>query len=377
MKRVYIISCFDEYKSRNKFVEEFFVKKGYEVRTFISDFHHQKKQYIQNVPRKNVELIHTTAYSKNLSFARIRNHYVFAKNIEKIVKKEKPDIVYANIPPNFVAWYLGKCRKNNLITNLVFDVYDMWPETMTFGKSSIILKLPFSLWRMVRNKHINAADINITACKLHEDILKTQGIKKLHTIHLLKDRNMPNDRIPQSYDMSEVKLCYLGTVNNIIDIETICKVIKELEKEKKVNLVFIGSGESKDIFLEKVKQAGATVIDYGMIYDDFEKEKLLLTCHFGLNIMKPQVCVGVTLKSLEYFSCGLPVINSIPRDTENFVNEYQAGFNVSNGIGNIGKMINDITSEKLYQMKTNTLKMFKENFSVEHFYSEFNSLIQL
>ena len=114
-----------------------------------------------------------------------------------------------------------------------------------------------------------------------------------------------------------------------------------------------------------------------MIYDDVEKEKLLLTCHFGLNIMKPQVCVGVTLKSLEYFSCGLPVINSIPRDTENFVNEYQAGFNVSNGIVNIGKMINDITSEKLYQMKTNTLKMFKENFSVEHFYSEFNSLIQL
>lgn len=377
MKRVYIISCFDEYKSRNKFVEEFFVKKGYEVRTFISDFHHQKKQYIQKVPRENVELIHTTAYSKNFSFARILNHYVFAKNIEKIVKKEKPDIVYANIPPNFVAWYLGKCRKKNVITNLIFDVYDMWPETMTFGKSSIILKLPFSLWRMVRNKHINAADINITACKLHEDILKTQGIKKLHTIHLLKDRNMPNARIPQSYDMSEVKLCYLGTVNNIIDIETICKVIKELEKEKKVNLVFIGSGESKDIFLEKVKQAGATVTDYGMIYDDVEKEKLLLTCHFGLNIMKPQVCVGVTLKSLEYFSCGLPVINSIPCDTENLVNEYQTGFNVSNGIGNIGKMINDITSEKLYQMKTNTLKMFKENFSVEHFYSEFNFLIQL
>lgn len=377
MKKLYIISCFDEYNSRNKFVEEFFAKKGYEVRTFMSDFHHQKKQYIQKVPRENVELIHTTAYSKNFSFARIRNHYVFAKNIEKIVKKEKPDIVYANIPPNFVAWYLGKCRKKNVITNLIFDVYDMWPETMTFGKSSIILKLPFSLWRMVRNKHINAADINITACKLHEDILKTQGIKKLHTIHLLKDRNMPINCIPQSYDMSEVKLCYLGTVNNIIDIEIICKVIKELEKEKKVNLIFIGSGESKGIFLEKVKQAGATVTDYGMIYDDVEKEKLLLTCHFGLNIMKPQVCVGVTLKSLEYFSCGLPVINSIPRDTENFVNEYQAGFNVSNGIGNIGKMINDITSEKLYQMKTKTLKMFKENFSVEHFYSEFNSLIQL
>ena len=45
-KLCYIISCFDEYESRNKFVENFFIEQGYKVKTFISDFHHQKKEKI-------------------------------------------------------------------------------------------------------------------------------------------------------------------------------------------------------------------------------------------------------------------------------------------------------------------------------------------
>lgn len=375
MKRLFIISCFDEYDSRNKFVEEYFVENGYEVYTFISDFFHQEKRYLQVVPRPNVGLVHTNRYAKNFSFARIKNHFVFAKQIERIVREKQPDIVYANIPPNFVSWYLGKLKKKGYITRLIFDVYDMWPETMTFGKSSAVLKIPFALWKRIRNQYMNYADINITACKLHEEILRKQNVQKLHTLHLLKDRSVKLDYIPKHYDLLEIKLCYLGTVNNIIDIEMICSIIKEIKKNKSVNLSFIGTGESKALFLSRVKDVGATVTDYGVVYNDSEKEKILLSCHFGLNIMKPQVCVGVTLKSLEYFSCGLPVLNTIPCDTADFVTKYNAGFNVDNNVESIGEMIKNLDSESLYQMKRNTLRMFDEHFSVEHFRTEFNSLI--
>lgn len=375
-KSLFIVSCFDEYNSRNKYVEEYFIKKGYKVKTFISDFHHQAKKYIQTAPRKNVELIHGSSYSRNFSLSRIKHHYGFSCAVGKIIKKEKPDIVYANIPPNFISWYLGKCKKKGVISKLIFDIYDMWPETMTFGKSSALFQIPFSFWRKIRNKYINFADLNITACKLHEEILRNQNIQKLYTLHLLKDKNLNISCIPIEYNLSEIKLCYLGTVNNIIDIEKICEIIKQIKKIRNVNLSFIGSGEAKNIFLRKVRQAGASVNDYGVIYDDSEKEKILLSCHFALNVMKPQVSVGVTLKSLEYFSCGLPVINSIPCDTEELVSKYNAGFNVSNGIENIVNMINGITSDVLYQMKKDTLRMFNENFSVEHFYVEFNSLIK-
>ena len=229
-KKLFIISCFDEYQSRNKFVEQYFVEQGYQVKTFISNFHHQKKEFLKAAPRDNVELIHTVAYSRNFSFARIKNHYLFAKKVANIVKAEKPDVVYANIPPNFVSWYLGKCRKRGFVQKLIFDVYDMWPETMTFGKSSLLLKLPFKLWSFIRNKNINYADLTITACQLHEKILEKQGVENLKTLHLLKEKKLSVDVIPKDYDLSEIKLCYLGSANNIIDIDMICKVISEIKK---------------------------------------------------------------------------------------------------------------------------------------------------
>lgn len=374
LKVCYIISCFDEYSTRNKFVEQYLKKQGYKIKTFISDFKHIQKTYFDKSPRANVELIHTISYKKNLSFSRIRNHYIFAKKISNIVKAEKPDVVYANIPPNFVSWYLGKCRKKGYIQKLIFDVYDMWPETMTFGKSSPLLNLPFKIWSFIRNKNINYSDLTITACKLHEEILRKQGIKKLKTLHLQKEKNLSINVIPKSYDLSDIRLCYLGSVNNIIDIDMICKIISEIKEYKNVHLSFIGSGENKDYFLQRVKASGSEVTDYGAIYDESEKEKILLQCHFGLNIMKPQVCVGLTLKSLEYFSCALPIINTIPCDTANMISSYGAGFNVCNNPDDIGEKIKDLTSERLYEMKIKTFKLFTENLSVTHFNEEFGQL---
>ena len=376
-KKLFIISCFDEYQSRNKFVEQYFVEQGYQVKTFISNFHHQKKEFLKAAPRDNVELIHTVAYSRNFSFARIKNHYLFAKKVSNIVKAEKPDVVYANIPPNFVSWYLGKCRKRGFVQKLIFDVYDMWPETMTFGKSSLLLKLPFKLWSFIRNKNINYADLTITACQLHEKILEKQGVENLKTLHLLKEKKLSVDVIPKDYDLSEIKLCYLGSANNIIDIDMICKVISEIKKYKNVHLSFIGSGENKDYFLQRVKEAGCGVTDYAAIYDDNEKEKILLQCHFGLNIMKPQVCVGLTLKSLEYFSCALPIINTIPSDTETLISTYGAGINVYNKPEDVGEMIKTLTPGGLYEMKINALRLFNENLSVSHFNKEFEQIFNI
>ena len=265
---------------------------------------------------------------------------------------------------------MGKLRKKGFVQNLIFDVYDLWPETMTFGKSSLLLKLPFKLWSFIRNKNINYADLNITACKLHEEILREQGVRNLQTLHLLKEKYLPIDLIPKLYDLSKIRLCYLGSVNNIIDINMICKVISEIKKYKNVSLSFIGNGENKNYFLQRVKEAGGEVMDYGAIYDDDEKEKILLQCHFGLNIMKPQVCVGLTLKSLEYFSCALPIINTIPCDTEYLVSAYMAGINVYNKPENVGEMIKSLTSRGVYEMKINTFRLFNENLSVSHFNQE-------
>ena len=78
-----------------------------------------------------------------------------------------------------------------------------------------------------------------------------------------------------------------------------------------------------------LREAGAVVVDHGVVFDQNEIGKIFSVCHAGLNILKPEVFVGLTMKSLEYFKFGLPVINSLEGDTADFIKTYGVGFTLS------------------------------------------------
>ena len=70
--------------------------------------------------------------------------------------------------------------------------------------------------------------------------------------------------------------------------------------------------------------------DHGLsLYIETEKHKILSRCHFGLNVMKDSVCVGLTMKSVDYFRHGLPIVNTIPADTARFVESRDVGVNMT------------------------------------------------
>ena len=73
------------------------------------------------------------------------------------------------------------------------------------------------------------------------------------------------------------------------------------------------------------------MIFHGAIYNTGEKLAIMNRCHFGLNIMKSSVCVGLTMKSVDYFRCGLPIINNIPADTKDLVAEQGIGLQLEDG----------------------------------------------
>ena len=67
---------------------------------------------------------------------------------------------------------------------------------------------------------------------------------------------------------------------------------------------------------------------HGKIYDAKEKQKIFDQCHYGLNIMKASVFVGLTMKSMDYFEAGLPVINNIHGDTWDIIEREKIGVNL-------------------------------------------------
>jgi hypothetical protein len=163
-------------------------------------------------------------------------------------------------------------------------------------------------------------------------------------------------------------LAYLGSINNIIDIPKIKAIVKAIGEIKPTTLHIIGDGESRRTLIDEVNAAGARVEYHGKVYDPQRKQDVFDICHFGLNIMKDSVCVGLSMKSIDYFQHGLPILNNIQADTRKIVEDYQVGFNVSwHNIDEVSRKITAMNHAQIHRMRANSKGLFDRLFSQKAF----------
>ena len=362
-QRAVCISCFHYYDHRIRLVEDYLLSKGYDCTYIISDFSHIEKKHFRTELEHCIQ-IPAKPYYKNLSVARLRTHAQFARDAFRLVEKLSPDFLYVMVPPNSVARQAAKYKKRHPNVKLVLDLYDLWPETFPNNRAKQLLSLPFAIWRSVRDCGIPAADLIFTECELYQDRLKKQLTgKKTEVLYLCRSERTAGEKIAAP-DTPELHLCYLGSINNIIDIPTIAKLIGTMVKLRPVTLHVIGDGESREVLIETVRSVGAQVVFHGKIYDVAKRQDIFDLCSFGVNIMKDSVCVGLTMKSLDYFAGGLPILNTIEGDTYQFVEEYDIGINVKReNIEEAAHVAVEMTSQENLQMRKNTLFLFSEQFS--------------
>lgn len=357
-KRAVCISCFNEYTNRIRFVMEYLQNLEYECTYITSDFDHIKKEYY-TISYAHTKQIHVNKYAKNISISRLRSHTKFSKDAFRIVKDIKPDVLFVMLPPNKLAQEAAKYKKKHPEITLIVDVFDMWPETFPNNKAKRLLTVPFKLWGGIRNKGVAQADIVTTECELYQSVLRQYcDEKKLKTLYLGKNGT---HNIPTLQEKTQgIGLCYLGSINNIIDIPAISEIICKLPKP--VFLHIVGDGERRQDLINAAQNAGATVTYYGKVFDSEKKQEIFDQCHFGLNVMKSSVFVGLTMKSMDYFEGGLPIINTIKGDTWKMVEEYDIGINYNSDI--------DFTKELKMTTEADKRRMklfFEKNFSEEAF----------
>ncbi len=370
-KRAVIISCFDWYESRLKPIKTILEDKGYRVIVLTSDYDHIKKEKIN---RRNPDCIYISVkeYKKNISFARLNSHYIFAKKVLKQLNTIHPDLVYTLVPPNSVADVCKKYKHSNPNSKLVFDVIDLWPESMPGEKFHNTL--PFQYWRRLRDNSLKEADHIFTECRLYQEKFDPTLRDKCSTLFLYKKDNKifenmdkKKNQLKRKDGKNALKLCYLGSINHIIDIEGISHVVDILSRNYAVEVKVIGKGENKDAFLNALKKTGAEVNYYGAIYDEKEKFALLKDCDFALNMMVESVSVGLTTKSIDYLSYGLALINNIKGDTWTLVNEKRVGINYD---GDDGRFMADIQDSMIRESKA-IHEIYREMFSEEAFIISF------
>ena len=357
MKKAILISYYDWYDKRLRYLHDILIKENYKVKYYTSNFDHINKCSI-TINMENRNYINVPKYRSNISIMRIISLCIFVKKIKKILKTENPDLVYCVVPPNLLVKEIAN-MKSKMNYKLIFDVIDMWPESLPINKFN---DTPFyKVWSNLRIK-LYMADYVVTECDRYQKVLNKFTTKdKLETIRLVR-KFEDNNRysLPKS---NTLKLCYLGSINNIIDIDSICLLIKNQKKFSEVELHIIGDGTSRDIFVNKTEEAGAKVYYYGKIFDDYKKKIILNKCHYGINLYKQTTLIGLTIKCLDYFDGGLPIINNIKGDTEEIINKYNIGINLNS----IEKsVIYDDIDYKEYVFNT-TRDLFDENRILQEF----------
>lgn len=351
---VVIVNGFDTYEHRVDMIHDILCGENHSVTILTSDFRHFEKTK-RTEPKKGFVFFRALPYYRNMSYQRMRSHSKLSKSIFEYVEKhrESIDLLWVLVPPNSFVKNAAEFKKKCPRVKLVFDLIDLWPETMPVG---FVKKLfPFTMWRNLRDKNIRNADFIVTECDLYRKRLSSmlEGMR-VETLYLARPLLPYTSQVTLS-DAS-ISLCYLGSINNIIDISVVREIISAFRKNSPVTLHIIGEGEQREKLLRECQEAGAEVIFHGKVFDREEKQKIFGSCHYGLNIMKESVCVGLTMKSMDYLEFGLPIINNIHGDTWEIIESQQIGFNVENPIE-----ISDI--EYQMQMRDNARHFFEQNLS--------------
>lgn len=353
MKAV-IVNCSDTFEYRVDMVYDCLKNMGWQVEVIASDYMHIEKKK-RTIDKPGYIPINTIPYKKNISLTRLYSHHNFAKKAKKMLADKSFCLLYLVVPANSVA-AIAKKYKNSKNVKIIIDIIDLWPESLPIKGTD---KFPFSIWANIRNKNLRYADCIITECDLYREKLKNVlAGKRVETIYWCHKDNH-KEYVPTSTLSDELTLCYLGSVNNIIDIPRIGEIVQKLTQKQSVTVKLIAAGEKKQELIAALKTAGAKVVDCGKVYEYDKKKQIIDTCHYGINIMKPTVNVGISMKSIDYLEMGLPIINSLEGDLGRIIEEYSCGVNIKNIVENIGLL-----------KETNMEMRKKSRYVYEMFFSE-------
>ena len=372
MKKAVCISCSDHFDHRLRIAADCLEKYGYDTTYITSDFDHTRKE-VFTCDIEGCVQIPARPYRKNLSFDRILSHRNFARDVFRYLESQpqQPDVLVVLLPPNFLAHYGANYKRRHPEVKLIFEIFDLWPETFPGGKVKKLLAPVFKVWASLRDRNLDKADFVVTECEMfRQKLALPEATSK--AVWLCGDKLALEIPQPQLSE-DKLELCYLGAINNVISIPDICGLIKELTVKKPVTLHIIGKGERQEEFVDEAKKAGAEVIFYGAVYDEGKKLEIMNRCHFGLNVMKASVCVGLTMKSVDYFRFGLPIINNIPADTKDLVQQEEIGVQLEGGCA---EKLLSLTGADYLRMRKNVNRVFTESFERSVINSQYENLLR-
>lgn len=367
---------------RSTLIAEAFAKKGHNVVWWVSNFEHRSKKYrsdswedIQINVNFLVKLVPTTPYSSHISFDRIKHERNYARSIkEKVLSSNnKPDLIILGEPALFWSDIILKLIKK-LDVPFVIDILDLWPELFNIllpKKLSFFGKIIFAPLYWKRSRLIKKANGIIGATIDYLEV-GAKINKKAYTdvvylgIDLIRkgEKEMLNIKNVDHKKKNECWIIYAGTLGNNYDIKTIIKCAKEIERKNYPLKIFIaGDGALKELLLSAIKKDNLQNLCYLGKLNVEDLNLFYQQCDIGLSSYVKKSTVSMPVKAFDYFSAGLPLVNSLDKELGRIVVEFNVGlqYEAENHLDMLRVMLKLAgNKELLNSMRKNTIELAKK-----------------
>lgn len=368
---------------RYAFIANMLSEKGHKVTWWTSNFSHINKQYrCKKAGEKRInanltiKYLSTPSYNKNVSFARLYNHYIYGKRFEREAMNvgEIPDVILASLPPiesAAAAVQIGK----KLTSRVIIDTQDIWPEVFLFPfpryLKPIAKILLCRLFRKVKSLYKNAdALMAVSQTYLERGLRYSEKPKQAIVLPLGIDLSFFDKQVkPTSFPLKkgekDIWITHVGTLGKTHDLDVILKAVIHFLDKPNVKFIITGGGFGSSLLKKVVvNQKLDNIISTGMLSNS-ELVFLLKHSDAGLCAFAPDAPQTFVNRIFDYFAAALPVINSIPGELQRLLEENQAGIQYEPG--NVGSLIHAIDvilndEQKRKEMGRNGRRLAEERF---------------
>ena len=328
------------------------ISKGHNVILWSSSFNHTKKEHryhgsktIEINKNLRINLIHSPGYKKNISIARIIDHFILAKNLKiqlNANKYQKPDVIFCGFPPIETSYTMLKWAKENSIPSII-DVKDQWPDIFIKGfpdNFKFIAKFILNPYFYLTKKSFEFATIHCSMTQKYLDWMKkntftkekkgivipltTQRISILE-VNLEKTINWWKDK--GVFLTNKRRFIFVGSHTPVFDFVLIKKIVEKFSIENiACEFVICGNG-STTLETQNLFKDFKNVIFPGWV----DSHKIKVLAEFSSGTLAPYInstdfTNSIPNKIIDSMALGLPLITSLDGVVKKLLTENNVGF---------------------------------------------------
>lgn len=334
---------------RFSMMAEVLSKQGYFIRWFVASFEHRSKRervdkYTEIIINENynISIIPTSSYLNHISIKRILFERKFANNVLKYSKLvgEKPDLIIFAEPALFVT-DIYKKLVNEYKSKFLVDIIDLWPEIFISLLPTFLQKherFIFSFFYERRKSFIKQCN-GVVA--VSSDYLEVgRSLNEFVPCQLIywgiKKKEIDEVRVPDSLmsfcttkEKGEIWLVYAGTLGANYDIKGIISFANIMAENAflKVKVIIAGDGEMRSYVQSSLNSLNSGYLFYLGRLSHFELAYLYSFCDLAISSYCKLSNVSMPIKAYDYFSYGLPILNSLDRELKDIIDRDDIGVN--------------------------------------------------